>query len=451
MPNVGVYYFNNTELSIITSLFIYRSGTAEQITYMIQPELAKKITNKKDEVAGYSGRTKYIARLCNNLAKRNLVTTMKTPHSMRLVYFLTQEGLNFAYTVLGIEEHSSSLASGWSGDYGYFDYHLYKPSIERFMHHNLSVNFHIQMLHHASLKQFNYEFIDNRYASREFTLVKEGRKMKRFFRPDGEFKINDINHYWIEIDMSTERGEKLADKFESYRDYLDVISEGIPFSEMNETPHTIVFHSSAIYIATRWISVLNAFLNKMNHYTGLINFRLTNNSTLEHAVVAELSREEHQNKVLKNLQFYLMKEEGFLGLPDTRSQKPNFIKLLPSDEKILGWSPNIIIVDKSDGTKQIFLFERFEGMESIGLARIVDFNKKFKSLEIGKTEHIKEIIPVLYFFDVVPNAQSYTMTSAENDLRGIFNKLILHDAKNNLWLDGNDQSQIHTNPLMYRC
>ncbi|GAA0853897.1 replication-relaxation family protein [Paenibacillus glucanolyticus] len=451
MPSIGAYYFSKTEVDIISSLFIFRSGTAEQVTYMIQPELAPEgFANNAGKRSVYTGRIKYIAKTLSGLQKKGLVALMKPVHTMKFVYYLTQEGLNCAYSIFGIEEHSANLASGWPCDYGYFEYTLYKPSLDRFSHHDLSLNYHLQMLNFAALRGFKYEFIDNRYASREFYTKKQGKNVKRYFRPDGEFKINDKNHYWLEVDMSTERGEKLADKFESYRDYLDVISEGISFSEINETPRSIVFHSSATYITVRWISVFNAFMSKMEKYTPLINFRLTNNSTLSRAADAEVNSNSYLNKVKTNIQIHLKRESGFVGLPDSRSSSPSFIKLLSSDEDALGWSPNIVIVENSDGSKQILLFERLEGLESLGIARIIDLNKKLQELEIGRSGQIKEIIPILYYYDITPDETTVKGTGVDMVLRRTLSKLIVHDAKNNLWFDGFNNIEIKGNPLMYR-
>ncbi|WP_240416661.1 replication-relaxation family protein [Paenibacillus periandrae] len=452
MPIIGPFYLSNTEIDVLSKLFVFRSGTVEQVTYMIQPEIADEgFINDNHRRSTYTGRIKYISNTLSNLTKKGIVNFMKTPHSMKKVFYLSVEGLNTVYTIHGIEEHASSLASGWDGDYGYFDYSLYKPSQDRFAHHDLSVNFHLQMLHYATKKGFVYEFIDNRYASREFSTIKQTKKIKRYFRPDGEFKINSQNHFWLEIDMSTERGEKLADKFEAYREYLDVISEGISFSEMNETPRSIVFHSSASYITVRWVSVLNAFMSKMEQYTPLINFRLSNNSTLEQAAMAESNSEMHLAAVRTNLKNYLKTESGFSGPPVTRSNSSSFIKLIAVDEESLGWSPNLILTNNPDGTIQILLFERFEGLESLGIARIIDFNKKFLSLEIGKSSQIREIVPILYYYETNPEVVPYKGAGVDLDMRRLFNKLIFHDAKNNLWFDGNDKSIIHGNPLMFRC
>lgn len=446
MPSFGPYYLNATEVDTITNLFIYRSGTAEQVTFMIQPELAVDFSTESNRKSTYTGRVKYIAKTLSGLVRKGLVNQMKTVHSKKYIFYLSNDGLNIAYTILGIEDFAAKVASGWNGDFGYFEYALYKPSQERFIHHDQAVNFHIKMRYYTKVNDHQYDFIDNRYASREFYSERQGKKIKRYFRPDGEFKIGSKHHYWLEIDMSTERGEKLADKFETYKEYIDYISEGISFEDMNETPRSIIFHSSATYIHIRWLSVLNAFMSKMNQYTPLINFRLTNNSTLEHAFKAEINRERHQAQVFMNIQNYSNKESGFTGV----AIQSSFIKLRTTDEKTLGWSPSFLIVHKEDGSSQLLLFERLEGMESLGIARIIDLNKKLGKLEIGRSGHITEIIPILYYFDNAPEDPPFRGAGLDVEMRKIFGRLILHDAKNNLWFDGIDNKPINSNPLMYR-
>ncbi|WP_145950124.1 replication-relaxation family protein [Paenibacillus sp. Y412MC10] len=445
---IGSHTLGKTELEIISRLFLYRSGTAEQVTYMIQPELAN--VDRKQKTSPYTGRVKYIARKLSELVKKGLCSVFKTTHSMKLVYYLSPEGLNCAYTIHGIEEHVASLASGWGSDFGYFDYVTYRPPQDRYAHHEISVTFHIDMMHYAGKGKYTYSFIDNRYASREFHVLKQGKRVKRYFRPDGEFKLNDSNHFWLEIDMSTERGERLTEKFESYRDYIDDISEGISFSQINETPSAILFHTTANYISSRWVSVFNAFMQKMGPYTPLVNFRLTNSETLEVSARAEVNSDLIVASVKSNLKFYLSKESGFVGLPKPGPASSSFVKLMPSDEDILGWSPNIVISTKNDGSSYILLFERMEGYETLGIARVIDFVRRLDQLDIGKSGQITEVVPVLYYYEVAPDDNPYKGGGGEIEMRRIFSKLIIHDAKRNLWFDGNDRAPIQTNPLLHR-
>lgn len=452
MPTIGHAYLSNKEIDIITNLFRFRSGTALQLTYILEPALVETDSALNTAQTGYTGRVKYIAKILNGLTKKGLVAIFKVIHTPKYVYYLTQDGLNTAYTILEIEEHSAMIAGGWEGDYGYFDYSLYKPTQDRFAHHDLTIHFQILMMHYAGVYQYKYDWIDNRYASTEFA-VKSGKTTKRFFRPDGEFKIirpGHQDHYWLEVDMSTERGEKLADKFETYRQYLDYVTEGIKFDEANDTPNSIMFHSAASYIQKRWTSVLVAFISRMGEYASLVNLRLTNNTTLNEAVSAEINKYQLLDKLKSNLKNYLLQESGFKGVLN-QNGKNTFVKLLPEDEVILGnWSPNLIIVENSDLTNQVLLFENYDGYESIGLARTIDFYKKFKTLTIGKSDKITDVIPVLCYYDNKVNELPFKGTLLEKETRNIFSKLIFHDVKNNLWFDGQTNQPILNNPLMYR-
>lgn len=451
MPTIGHAYLSNKEIEIITNLFRFRSGTALQLTYILEPALMEADTALNRTQNAYTGRVKYIAKILNGLTKKGLVAILKVIHTPKYVYYLTQEGLNTAYTILEIEEHSALIASGWEEDYGYFDYSLYKPTQDRFAHHDLTTYFHIFMMHYSGILQYQYDWIDNRYASTEFA-VKNGKATKRYFRPDGEFKMilpSHEDHYWLEIDMSTERGEKLADKFETYRQYLDYVTEGIKFEEANDTPNSIMFHSAASYIQKRWTSVLVAFISRMGEYASLVNLRLTNNTILHEAVAAEINKYPLLEKLKINLKNYMHQESGFKGIQN--SGKNTFVKLLPEDEKILGnWSPNLIIVENSDSTNQVLLFERYDGYESIGLARVIDFYKKFSTLTIGKSDKVTDVIPVLCYYENKVTELPFKGTLIEKEARNIFSKLIFHDVKNNLWYEGQTNQSIVENPLMYR-
>lgn len=266
--------------------------------------------------------------------------------------YLTESGLEFVCELLDIPP--GYIGTGWNNDFGDFPYELHRPPKAALIHHHLMLT---DVLLELKQIERNYPYLnsdsrDNRYCAKEFKW-KDGETIR--FRPDADLILGDKgDRFLVEVDRGTEFEEKLREKFRSYAAYLQYLKEqgerlpaGVIFVLNKDTPNKF---------SRRWSLVSAAFLNEMKEWAVHFNLIACNLTDLQSVLHKQESRlidyEEFYNKMIE------FRREGVVGFYPIKEGHG------------IEWIDNAFSHFKSETSERIYVYERCEPFETIGISRV---------------------------------------------------------------------------------
>ncbi|ODP26003.1 hypothetical protein PTI45_04658 [Paenibacillus nuruki] len=451
---------SETKEQIIQQLFIYRSLNIYQLYFFLNRlEIPSTYPHYSlDQLNRDKIRSLY--NQLSQLKKSELVIeSSKQPPKQ---YTLSEEGLSVAFQMNNIPEVEGYRRTGWNAEYGYFPYDLYRPVKERLQkHHQHAIDFNVMLQLICIKYDLEYDYIDNRYSSVEYNNEEKGKKI---FRPDGEFivKVKNSNekfHFWLELDMGTEKSHLLFDKFEKYKQYLNYVSEGVSHTELKGSiPKSILFvTTSQKHIWARWQNVFRNYMNSIDKWGTYLNLYVCNMEMIEHLILAHIQSAKETNTKLNNNLRPLIQDKSFIGQPKpSNAVRQNtviasFCNLYEEEEEALQWKPMFTLTQLSNKENQVFLYIKFDRYETNGISKVIDFFGKMKSIPSMKQVNAKDLIPVFYYADEKPKSLIFEGCDQIEKFKSIFKYYLWHNYDTNEWFDMNDHeidSKI-INPLNY--
>lgn len=370
----------------LESLFYYRAMTAKQIYIVLNLKkygpksfyrLPAKIKNQKIP----NIHTRYL-KFLRDIGFVSSAYPSNTRLNKAPYYYLTRSGLEYMY------EHYEKLP-GDKGDgfhtVGYFSYDLHRPPLKQLSHHGLLTDLFLEIEHLKKIYPgLNIKYRDNRYASDRYSLKNAKNKsaaLKRFM-PDGELLLNG-KRFWVEIDRGTEHSDQLKRKFMGYRDYLNYLkSHNLPVGE------GILFFSETKR-SVRWVSIANAFLEGIGDWFTHMNLMVCSLDDIEYI----LKREQEGHLYNFTSASMTKKLIPYTKMCDLKVRKVSFQTHDSSPQDI-----SYFFMSSPLHPDRIFLFNRFDHLETLGMSRLIYFAQNFKQLNIKDFERVKQIIPVFYSF-----------------------------------------------------
>lgn len=350
--------------------------TPEQIVCALNPEKYDRLEFMDQKSSGKTPR--------NNLYSKSL-KSMREDYSLisRIerrtgdVYFLTKKGYEFMQEYLNIPPGKIGL--GYNEDFGYFDYDLYRPPQKQLLHHLSRVDFFLVLKNIAAKESISViKHRDNLYSSVKYEDDENNKSRK--FMPDGEVMIGE-KKFWIEIDTGTEFADALTQKFRGYSDYISYlhkngqkIADGILFIS-NKTESALD--------KTRSLTIIRSFFSGIGEWDTSVNLIIGSLTDVKNIIMREL-RPNHDYDYLSKILRHYFQSNRYDGSQLNR-------KILVSDD--IKKYESMFSGTYTPNGRNVFVFERFEGIETIGLARAFEFNNVVK-----RTKNINKIIPVFYSF-----------------------------------------------------
>lgn len=287
---------------IIEALYTYRGMTAKQLAAIINATFMVDLTREKSTY-------NYLRKL----KVQGLVTASKLQGNVvnGSLYYLTYNGFMCAKDILNINEGQEG--TGWIQPYqeyeettlADFQYKVHLPPQRQLAHHLMLIDFFIQ----AKRIEEDFDTVKHRsnlYAARTYYL--DGEKCR--FRPDAEVMVGG-KRFGVEIDRSTESHEKIVEKFEVYKRYLDYCSKTEdPMDDLNGIYFVVENKRRDHGIKRRWASVLSAFFKVLWKYQNKLNLILTTVDSIRETLLFELHREELEGKAQEAAKKYLL-NHGF--------------------------------------------------------------------------------------------------------------------------------------------
>jgi DNA-binding MarR family transcriptional regulator len=373
------------EYMVMEALFVYRGVTIDHLLDILGYD-KKGITNMYKPI--------------QSLTKLGYISAhVISPKRSKKIYYLSSYGYSKMLELLEIPY--GHIGTGYNQDYGDFSYELYKPPSSQKIHHLLLVEFLIKAnkfkkeIEKNQKVEHSFDYRDNRYAARKYmTLVeKEGAKpqpKKGQLRPDAEVRFNS-NICFVEIDIGTERGTHLTEKFEGYRIYFDHLTKN-----NQPLPSSILFISeeknSEIQKNRRWQTISKKFIEALGDYTTSVNLIYETINTVEETLLREYTAETNRNRILAKIRNY-----------DKSKSTPIFAIEKKQNFK---WGKVNFSISDSD---YLYPYERVEGYETRGWAILWKFNEYMKNehIRIESLNNKKGIIPVLFFKNTPPKPIEY--------------------------------------------
>jgi len=443
----------NVKEQMLKLLFVHRNLNAYQLYFLLNNDTIPMSYPIWDNSLINMNKVRSNYNQLSQLEKLGFI--MESSKVQPRQYTLTAEGLSQVYQLFDIPEIEGFIRPGWDQNYGYFPYELFKPTSERLQkHHQLTTDFHILMRMLSHKYNFKYDFIDNRYAAVPYDVIKDDYNTSRIFRPDGEIKIQTktgTKHFWLEIDMGTEKSNLLTEKFEKYAEYLDYISVGVNDNELaNTMPDGIIFLTKALRnIWARNQNVYRSFKNSIGRWDNYLNLIVTNLETAENVIMSVLEREKNWS-ILNEQLLTFIQDRRFKGQPN--NLKTSFCSLHQHEIDILGFQPRFTIVNGSQ-MNSLLLYINYEQYETNGLSKALHFFNMVQTRKIDSIAkaNIGEIIPVLLFNKNKPKILSFEGCNEEGLLKEVFRKHLWCELTSNAWYDMNAQliDLAQHNPLLY--
>lgn len=453
-----------TKSRIIERLFVYRALTAYHIFFLLDPTNIPFTYPHFSWEQADNPKMHSLYNQLSQLQKLGMVMVVSKQDNGLRVFSLSEEGLSVAYSLFDIPQIEGYHRTGWDKDYGYFPYDLYRPPKDKLLkHHFLGIEFNVLMEMLSIKHNFTYDFIDNRYASVEFTSIDNNRNVDKIFRPDGEFIIRLNNgkkiHCWVEFDMGTEKGNMLHDKFLKYNQFLNYISQDIDLQSLaNSIPDTVFFITTARQnIWSRWQNVFRNFMNVINPWGTFLNLYVGNLTSLENLIISHINTSDIYKRQLNNNIRPLLDDPKFIGQPKpaknltTSSRVSSFCFLYENEMKDLGWEPYFTLTQVSSTSHQIYLYVKYEEYETSGISKAIDFAQKLGEIESMRRLNVREVIPVLVYTENRPRSLDFLGCEKKDYFDQVFSNYLYHDVSNNLWFnkEGVELDKIHLNPLTY--
>lgn len=467
MDVLKTHKLSPTKCKIIERLFVYRALTSYQLYFLLEPS---NIPLTYPHFSWVQTDNPKMHSLYNQLAQLQkmgyIMVVAKHDNNLR-VFSLSEEGLSVAYSLFDIPQIVGYQRTGWENEHGYFPYELYRPPKNRLLkHHTLGIDFNVLMKLLELKHNFKFDFIDNRYASVEFTSVDVNTKKEvdKIFRPDGEFIIkSSVNgrkfHCWVEFDMGTEKGSLLNEKFAKYHQFLSYISQGVDRSSLaNSIPDTIFFVTTARQnIWSRWQNVFRNFMNTIGPWSTYLDLYVGNLESMEGLVLSHISVGDLYKRHLNTNLRPFLEDPRFVGQPKPSkhltnlSQVSSFCFIYENEMKELGWEPYLTVTQVDSQHNQVFLYVKFDEYETGGISKAIDFALKFRNIESMRRINAREVIPVLLFTEKKPFSLDFLGCDQKEAFEQVFNKYLWHDVIRNIWFDKNgaDLDLSKVNPLTF--
>lgn len=447
----GSFELNKIEDSILRYLYKFRILSTEQILFLIHSDLVTDTfpTNPKNNPSWRKQYTSHYSRIRKELKRleqfkfiRSQQYKITTARFALTVYTLDSDKFESVKDFLEIEPQH--YGSGWNDDFGdlsidFFDF----P--KRIEHHMESVNFFIRMQHYSSKFSFMNEidYIDNVYAARTYSL-ENGDTVR--FKPDGEMKIHGFKqevknptpgfHAWIEIDRSTEVSNELILKFDKYRGYLAFANA----TKLSKPPLILVFTNATTKIGRRWNSIFNAYQTSLFSYSPFLNLLVCNAENLFYTLSSFTERNTLFQKLKQRVEATAQKDMGFLGslhMGPGRTTDPDnmsYTSLQAACHEALGWLPQFVITENNPSRVQLYLFQKYDGYETQGISRVLDFLRKWSQLP-DEVKRIKEVIPVFYFKSGSPVGVPKLLDQFSDEEKTVMTRSIWYATEQGIWFD----------------
>ncbi len=410
--------------TIVKILFEYRGLLYEQLI----EELSYRFTGRPASQSF----TKNTYKDLQKLEEQRMIIRepIKIGRTKDLIY-LSEAGHEYAAELFGI--YPGHIGTGWERDFGDFPYDLQRPpkvSSPVILHHLIvaSVLLRLERLKH-SYPDYEIDYRDNRYASVKYDV--DG--IVNRFKPDGELLIRS-GRYLLEVDRGTEFGEKLREKFQSYRRYLEHLHES-----GESLPEGVIFvcnKDSYNGMLKRWSLISSIFWSELSEWRTRFNLIGINGVTeLERVVVRQGERVHQFNEFYSKVIRY-------------RSATVN-IGILNSGQG-LDWEQPVFSLSGSTPDR-MFAFERVEQFETLGLARLYAWYL-WLSTARGRYSNMTDVtrfIPVLVRSDSKPAPLIFKGFDAEEELTSIFSSALwLNTVDEPRWRDSRGESISYANPLV---
>jgi hypothetical protein len=415
-----------TQIKILKFLLIARGGTVSQLVDYLKYETKSKPENLK----------KNLYRFIRELIEDNkLVIDTGAGFGKEIYIHLAPKGLEFMYYYLDIQD--GYYGKGFSGDIGHFSYDYYMPPKSHIAHYMLQVDV-FNVIH--SLKRHykgDFDFRDNRYTTVSYTAtgIRNGKEIsyKTKFRPDGEVIIGD-DIYTIEIDTGSERGIHLEKKFEGYKTYFEHLEKN-----NQPLPRGIIFVTQSDKIASkarqtygllkRWKNLNKQFKKILGRFSLLVNL-----------IYVPKDRTEYQFKTL-------LKNSGFqMTAVNCLSSSLKNIGSYTFKSKIGHPFEPFYLFSEQNGKKNLYIFSRAEGSESLGWYQLMDEYERFTKSD----SNYEKVTPIIYYSTYEPSdpAPGELRTLKTNE-RMFYNavKFYKFDEGQGIWFDS-DRNLLKNIPLI---
>jgi hypothetical protein len=464
----GNFELNKIEANVLHCLYKFRFLTTEQLLFLTYPELitASFPTNprndqewRKSYLTKYSRVRRELVRLEKFGFLRSQMYRVIAGRSPLNFFTLNAEKFNIVKDLLEID--SLHIGTGWNNDFGDLSIDFYEFP-KRIEHHLESINFYIRMLYLSTQFPFKNEidFVDNVYAARTYP-IENGEKVR--FRPDAELKIHGYHqekknplpgfHAWIEIDRATEFSSTLHQKFKNYRGYLAHVA----VSKENTPPLILVYTNSSTGIVRRWNSLFNAYHSNLMNYSPFMNLFVCNAQNLFQTIVSFTERSVMLLRVKERIANAAVPNMGFLGTVhfgtgrNAGNESDPLTPLQTACQEVLGWVPHFVLTENNPNRLQLYLFLKYDGYETQGICRVLDFLRKWDQLP-NELKRAKEVIPVFYFKSGSPVGVPNQLESCTAEEKAVLSRALWFSTEQGIWFDEmlkpfNEMSMV--NPLTY--
>ncbi|MFC5532264.1 replication-relaxation family protein [Cohnella yongneupensis] len=408
---------------IVKILFEYRGLLYEQLI----EELSQRFTGRPASQSF----TKNTYKDLQKLEEQRLIIRdpIKIGRTKDLIY-LSEAGHEYAAELFGI--YPGHVGTGWDRDYGDFPHELQRPpkaSSPVILHHLMaaSVLLRLERLKH-SYPDYEIDYRDNRYASLKYDT--DGTVNR--FKPDGELLIRS-GRYLLEMDRGTEFGEKLREKFQTYRRYLEHLQES-----GESLPEGVIFvcnKDSYNGMLKRWNLISSIFWSELGEWRTRFNLIGINGVTeLERVVVRQGERDKQFNAFYSKMARY-------------RSAEVNF-GIINSGQG-LDWDRPVFSLSSSTPDRML-AYERVEQFETLGLARLYAWSQWLSSAR-GRYPNLTDVtrfIPVLVRTDSKPAPLIFKGFDTEAELTAIFSSALwLNTLDEPRWRDPGGEPLSLMNPI----
>ncbi len=340
---------------------------------------------------------------------------------------LTEAGLEYVKELLGILP--GHVGSGWGNDWGDFPIELQRPprpSSPAIYHHLMLTDILLQLERIKNENpQWSVDYRDNRYASERFDL--DGVTYR--FKPDGDILVSG-RRFLLEVDRGTEFADKLREKFQSYRRYLEFKEWG------GRRPIGVLFvcnKETALGFQKRWTLISKIFWEELSEWRTRFNLIAINDTgDLQKVIIRQLERQQRFDEFWQKVIRFQSDSTTFGTL-----QNPQEIE----------WSTDPhVSISRAHPEHRLFIFERVEQYETIGLARLFRLFEWFNAIK-GKfkdTANVRHVIPVCVNLDSEPFPLVFPGFEQEGKLKAVFKRSLWANVQAGIvWTDQNG-ARIHT-------
>jgi DNA-binding MarR family transcriptional regulator len=390
---------------IMRILFKFRGMLYDQLI----PEVAERLS--RDDGKSFRKNTYKDLQALEEM-KLIVRDPLKLERTVDFIY-LSEAGLELVCELLDIS--AGYVGSGWNEDWGDFAYDLHRPPkvTSAVIHHHLMLTDVLLYLERQKCRHsyLELDYRDNRYSSFEYTMKGEFNR----FRPDAEVLIG-TRRYLVEVDRGTEFGEKLREKFRSYSKYLQHLQD------MGESlPAGVIFlmnKSTSNGVSRRWSLISATFMNEVQEWSTQFNLIAGSITELQSIISREFNRVNDFNDLYEKMKNYRTETTSVWRLEEGNG---------------ISWANAVFSVVKvSESESRFYVYERYEFLETKGLARIHAWwewylEAKNRYPEIGVSKYF---IPVLWCPEGDPTMQlSFKGFDSEKEFNEAFENRIWMKTK----------------------